>query len=563
MIGACTLSNSHRLKPTMSSTSRLKQSRRQWKEKAIRRGNSERYQRQEIRRIKQERDHYKKAAREAHNQLAKERQEKTPPPVRSKEELVFIALQLFVVARIGFRAVSRVLGVLGRHLGWAKAPCPQTIINWVTRLSMIKIHNASQWVGPRIDRPSGCNGLIWMIDTSIGLGSGKILAVLALDAQHHGLNKGAPTLEQVQCIAVSVANSWTGEAIADFLQKAITGTATPLAYLKDGGTDLAKATHVLSQRGYPSVCIDDLSHTIANLLKHEYQDHPQLSTFISACGQASKKLKQTVLACLAPPKVSTKARFMNLHRLVKWADSLLKHCPKGRASVGSPLSKLRASLDHIPHCKAFIRRFLRDATALLACQKILKNQGLSHTSYRQCQPFLETIPLRSAVRIGFTTWAEEHLKLAADLNLDTLGLPISSDTIESLFGVSKQHGTGELKDANRIALRIPAMCGELTREEAQRVLSIRVKEQQEMLDSLPSLTQQRRQILSNPGSFDTLQGDEQKRNLALIPQTKNRAKNSISSSIAKDYEIIMAPFGALEKPLYSPLQIEVVEAVTA
>ena len=110
----------------MSSTSRLKQSRRQWKEKAITRGNTERYQRKELLRLKKERDHYKKVAREAQNQLAKERQKKPSLPVRSKQDLVFLALQLFVVARIGFRAVSRVLEVLGSHLGWAKAPCPQT-----------------------------------------------------------------------------------------------------------------------------------------------------------------------------------------------------------------------------------------------------------------------------------------------------------------------------------------------------------------------------------------------------------------------------------------------------
>jgi hypothetical protein len=170
--------------------------------------------------------------------------------------------------------------------------------------------------------------------------------------------------------------------------------------------------------------------------------------------------------------------------------------------------------------------------------------------------------VRSAVRIGFTTWAEEHLKIAADLELDKVGLPISSDTIESLFGVSKQHGTGELKDANRIALRIPAMCGELTREEAQRVLSIRVKEQQERVDSFPSLTQQRRQVLSNPGSLETLQADEQKRNLALIPGTKNRPKNSINSSITRGYEIMTAPLSTLEKQANSPLQVEVVEGAT-
>ncbi|MGK5093522.1 hypothetical protein WDW89_16125 [Deltaproteobacteria bacterium TL4] len=91
----------------------------------------------------------------------------------------------------------------------------------------------------------------------------------------------------------------------------------PLAYLKDGGCDLSKAVRLLTERGMGSDMLSDISHAIAKLLKHEYQNHPLFQTFLSACRQASKGLKQTVLAFLTPPKVSTKARFMNLHRLIK------------------------------------------------------------------------------------------------------------------------------------------------------------------------------------------------------------------------------------------------------
>jgi hypothetical protein len=45
-------------------------------------------------------------------------------------------------------------------------------------------------------------------------------------------------------------------------------------------------------------------------------------------------------------------------------------------------------------------------------------------------------------------------------------LPISSDPIELLFGLAKQHGVGLLKDANRMALRMPALCGLPTEQEA-------------------------------------------------------------------------------------------------
>lgn len=210
-------------------------------------------------------------------------------------------------------------------------------------------------------------GFIWMIDISIRLGAGKILALLALKANHHDLNTDAPTLRQVSCVAVSVANSWTGETVADFLQKVIAYVGRPVAYLKDAGTELAKAARLLGERGVESLCIADISHMVANLFKHEYQAHPMFEKFLSCCGRASKKLKQTILACLAPPKVSTKARFMNLHRLVHWAEQILAHSPRGRAAKGSILSKLRASLNNLPQCKVFIKNFQRDAQALLMC----------------------------------------------------------------------------------------------------------------------------------------------------------------------------------------------------
>jgi hypothetical protein len=537
----------------VSIKSKLKKSRKNWKEKAIIRGKNLLYQRKENLRIKKERDRYKKEAREAKKQLEKERLKKTPA-VCNKEELVYISLSLFLVARIGFRAISRVIAVLSDYLRVTKVPCTQTIINWVTRLSIARIQNYADSVSAQISGSGNrvSNGLIFMIDTSIGLGSGKILAVLALDTKHHAVNERSPGLENVTCIAVSVAASWTGETIANFLQKVIAVTGRPAAYLKDGGTDLAKAVRLLTERGLTGISIGDISHAVANILKHEYKKHPMFETFLSACGNCSKKLKQTILACLVPPKVSTKARFMNLHRLVKWASQLLKHSPKGRASKGSILSKLRTAIGRIPECKAFINRFLRDVNPLLESQKILKNKGLSHDSYRQCLKLMETIPPRSKVRTDFMNWMKEQIIVAESLGLEHTGMPISSDNIESLFGVSKQHGCGEIKDANRIALRIPAMCGELTRKEVQAVLDISVKEQQKIITSLPSLTKQRREVLPSPGCLDKVIYDKKKKNLELIPGSKKRSKNHIKSNITDSYKNLTGPLIDLQKQT-SPL----------
>jgi hypothetical protein len=362
----------------MSQLSKIRQSRTQWKHKATQRAAHERYLRKELSRVKTERDRATTGLKEAQARLRQLQPQSRGLAVQHKVDLVFFALQLVLVARIGFRAVSRVLSLLALALGITKAPCPQTIINWVTRLSLVRIQSARGLKGAALSQAPFANGLIWLIDVSIALGTGKVVAVLALDAHHHQRTEAAPGLPQVRCLAVSVAASWTGDTLAELLKRLIAVMGRPEAYLKDGGSDLQKAVSVLAEQGLASPAIDDISHAVANMLKRRYHPHPQFSTLISACGRVSGKLKHTILACLAPPTIHTKARFMNVHRLVTWADRLLTLSPAGGAKAGSPLAKLRTCLDALPSCKAVITRFLDDAVPLLACQKILKTQGLSH-----------------------------------------------------------------------------------------------------------------------------------------------------------------------------------------
>ncbi len=381
------------------------------------------------------------------------------------------------------------------------------------------------------------NGQIWLMDISIALGAGKILAILGLPSDHHGRSPEAPTLARVECVAVAVADSWNGEKIAEFLERVIDRLGRPAAFLKDAGTDLAKATRLLNERGVPNVGIADISHKVANLLKHRYQNHPMFDLFLRSCGLASKRLKQTILGCLAPPKVSTKARFMNLHRLVRWAGKILRHSPQGRAAKGSILSKLRASINQLPKCKTFIEEFLRDANALLACQQILKTRGLGHETYRECYGLIEIIPPRSSIRGDFISWLEDQLQLAAGLGLSETGMPVCSDAIESLYGVSKRHGTGEVKDANRIALRIPSLWGEFTYEDAERIMQVNVQKQREFEKAFPSLIKQRREVLPNPGSLGQLQSEgTAKKSFELIQGAKNRSKKPLFRTISNSYE---------------------------
>jgi hypothetical protein len=509
----------------MSQLCKVKHSRDQWKAKAKQRSDHNRYLRKQLARVKAERDQARQDLKATQSRLCQLERHAQAVATRAKVDVVWLCLQLFFEVRISFRAVCRVLSLLAPALGIKKTPCPQTVVNWGIRLSMVRIESARGRRGLPLSQAPFSNGLIWLLDLSIGLGSGKILAVLALDAHHHHLVNGAPSLHHVHCLAVSVAASWTGEAIAEVLKRLIAQLGRPAAYLKDGGSELQKAVDLLAPQGLASPCLDDISHAAANMLKHSYQHHPAFERFVSACGRISGQLKHTLLACLAPPSVRTKARFMRVHRLFSWAERLLKLSPAGGAKADSLLARLRACLDELPACKDLIKRFRADAQGLLECQEILKTKGLSHDALAQCKPLIGAMP-SALVRQEFEAYLEYQLATAKTLGLDQVGVPISSDAIESLFGVAKRHGVGQTQDAARIALRLPALCGVPTREEAEQVLGIRVARQYEITGQCPSLTKQRREVLGRGKELESLGQSLGKPHMELLPSPQNRSNHA-------------------------------------
>jgi len=361
-----------------------------------------------------------------------------------------------------------------------------------------------------------------MIDSSLALGTGKIVAVVALDAPHPHLTAAAPRLQQGRCLAVSVAASWTGASLAEWLRRLIAVMGRPAASLQDGARDLHTAIDLLEEQGLARPAIDDLSHAVATMLKRRDHDHPQCATLVSACGRVAGKLTHTRLACLAPPTGRPKARCMHGHRLVTWADRVLQLSPAGGAKAGSTLAKWRACLAPLPAWKALLRQCRADAVALLDCQTMLKTPGLSHDTVAPCEPLIDTIP-SGAVRRELTTSLHSPLQTATTLGLDPVGLPMRSDPIAALFGFATQHGVGEIKDAGRMALRLPALCGVPTRQEAQQVLDVSVAEHQAITAQCPSLIQQRREVVPNPDALESLGMDQASLYVARIPGAKNRS----------------------------------------
>ena len=153
---------------------------------------------------------------------------------------------------------------------------------------------------------------------------------------------------------------------------------------------------------------------------------------------------------------------------------------------------------------------------------------------------MEAMP-STALRQEFRAYLTFELETAKTLGLDHPGLPLRSDAIESLFGVAKQHGVGETQDAARIALRLPALCGLPTREEAEQVLDVSGARQQEVTGQVISLTKQRREVLGHPERLESLSLTQGPPHVELIASPKNRSNPHNIVQISTSYEELYGP----------------------
>ena len=156
----------------------------------------------------------------------------------------------------------------------------------------------------------------------------------------------------------------------------------------------------------------------------------------------------------------------------------------------------------------------------------------------------------AAIGQEFRAYLTHQLGIATTLGLAQGGVPISSDAIASLFGVGKRHGVGETPDAARIALRLPALCGRPTREEAEQVLGVSVARQHEFTATLPSLTQQRREVLAHPERLESWVWEPASPHVELISSPKTHANNKVSIDLKKTYRNKNGtPFGSPDESM--------------
>lgn len=334
------------------------------------------------------------------------------------------------------------------RLSWI--PHFTSVINWTLRLGLGLLKQVKS-----IDSP-------WLaiLDHSIDIGTKKAFVVLRIPLDTLAKKGRAIRLEDCECIGLRVSETVNGDSVAHELGEIFEQAGHPAAIIKDCDYTLGKGVRLcMEQRAMPIPVIDDIGHVMATALKSQFQDSKAYKDFTTLTSQGAKRLRQTDLAYLTPPKLRTKGRFQSIGRLGEWGKKMLTVLSvRGSVKEAGVLAKLRRAFPSFNRHKSFIQQFANTAKITSQVMEIVKNKGLDQASYDQCFALSQDLPKRSTVRKRLQCWLAQHLDIQKSITEHPL--LVSSDIIESLFGRFKHViERSSHADMNRTALLIPALCG--------------------------------------------------------------------------------------------------------
>src|SRR4029450_9135249 len=207
------------------------------------------------------------------------------------------------------------------------------------------------------------------------------------------------TLKQVEVIGLRLGETWNSDRVNTVLLSLFERCGWPSHVVSDWGSGIKKGiVETLLEAPHRASWISDVSHFVANVLKHYYAKLSLFQQFQSLCTRIRHRLQQTRFAFLLPPQARAKGRFLSVSRQGEWGLQTLAYLEVKERERSPEAAALAQALRGLKSFKMFLTTFVRNTTCLNEVMKIVKTQGLSTESIQACEQRLRTLPSREHIR---------------------------------------------------------------------------------------------------------------------------------------------------------------------
>ena len=344
-----------------------------------------------------------------------------------------IALCVNLAKHLSFGAVPKVLRLVFEALGLEiKVPSHDSVKHWCKRVGLSHLKRARKRY----------KDWLWIVDHSNQIGQEKVLIILGIPASQLPRHGQTLSLDQLQVLAIVPGKSWCRDDVREVYRKTAKAFGTPRYVVCDGAVELRDSVDVLKKNGKRVVVLRDLKHYAANRFESLVGRSEKFKSFCKEMGLTRARVQQTVLAHLTPPTLKTKARFMNIAPIVRWATLIL-------FTFDNVESELTSEADRQLLVERFgwIREYRGDIEAWSRCCELINHSlrwinthCLTCGSSRRFQRYLneqgdwgehEVVGQLASTLVQFVKEAAGQLRHGERAWM-------SSECLESLFGLFKR-----------------------------------------------------------------------------------------------------------------------------
>ena len=349
-----------------------------------------------------------------------------------------------------FRALSLNISIQMNSMNLEiNAPTHTTILNWVHKVGYHQLmkpkEKADDW--------------IMIIDESIQVGREKILMIFGIREKNIDFSRPLRFQDLVP-IRELVNTSWTGEKIESILSEIKEELGTIKYVVSDSGSNIVKS---LSLSKIPHVY--DLTHKIASIIRKLYKKNAVYISLTKKMAEMRLKYLQTELSFLIPPKQRSQSKYLNINDISRWCLKTLLYYKKNKDKEVKKCEQLSWILEY----KDFILSLSELNELICKIEKILKTNGFSEKSWKECQILLQSI--KGEAGENFKEQLNLYMDELAEKSENSDKLLITSDIIESSFGKYKNYvSQNPMAGITNLILSISAFTSSLGEEEIKTAL---------------------------------------------------------------------------------------------
>lgn len=363
-----------------------------------------------------------------------------------------------MTANCSLRSVSKSLQLVFSQFNLElDAPHWTTIRLWLLRfgLAQLQIPLASE------------DDWIWIMDCSVQIGSQRVLVILGIRSSDIAWGRSL-SYQDVELVALEVLHQGKKEDFHRCMLERLQNVTVPKAILSDHGADLLGGIRLLQESHPKIIDLYDVKHKAACILKAQLENDEIWHKFQTHLGQSKFKTQQTLFAYATAPSQRSKAKYMNLQKVVRWGRRILWHLEQQKANQLSnktkPSDKGQKFLELFGWVQEYdksIEKWSQWLSIIEITLDLARREGL-HCHSRSCleeklMPYDCSDPVAS------------KLLQFIDSQSALLGfgerLPHVTEVIESLFSKLKNaERTQEKSGFTSMILTIGAMVGKQTTE---------------------------------------------------------------------------------------------------